>query len=172
MARLIDDLLTYARLGRTGMRSESVPLGAILAEIAREMQGYLDQLHGAITLAEDIPAVKGDPTLLRQIFTNLLENAITYRKPDTPPTVAVTSVRSGERVVVAVRDNGIGIPAEHREKIFNIFQRLHSDDEYPGTGIGLATVKKSVNLLGGAVWVESIVGEGSTFFVQLPMAEA
>ena len=80
----------------------------------------------------------------------------------------ITYQNAGDQVVVKVRDNGIGIPAEHQEKIFNIFQRLHSDDEYPGTGIGLATVKKSVNLLGGAVWVESTVGAGSTFCVRLP----
>ena len=73
----------------------------------------------------------------------------------------------GDQVIVRVRDNGIGIAAEYFEKIFNVFQRLHSNDETPGTGIGLATVKKSVNLLGGNVWVESSVGEGSTFCVQL-----
>lgn len=170
MARLIDDLLTYSRLGRTGVRSEAVPLAAVISDIAGAMQGYLDPLHGSITIADGLPAVKGDPTLLRQIFTNLLENAVAYRKPETPPAVAVTCTRSGDRVVVAVRDNGIGIPVEHQEKIFNIFQRLHTDEEYPGTGIGLATVKKTVNLLGGRVWVASTVGEGSTFFVELLLA--
>ena len=168
MARLIDDLLTYSRLGRTGVRCEPVALGKLLAGIAREMQGYLEQLHGSLVIAEDMPVVSGDATLLRQIFTNLLENAVAYRKPDTPPQVNVSCALAGDRVTVAVQDNGIGIPAEHFDKIFNIFQRLHSNDEYPGTGIGLATVKKTVNLLGGRVWVESTVGEGSTFFVELP----
>ena len=168
MAQLIDDLLAYSRLGRSGVRSEPVSLGVILAEIAHDMQRYLDQLHGVITVADELPVVKGDATLLRQIFTNLLENAVAYRKPELPPQVEITYQNAGDQVVVKVLDNGIGIPAEHQEKIFNIFQRLHSDDEYPGTGIGLATVKKSVNLLGGAVWVESTVGAGSTFCVRLP----
>ena len=105
--------------------------------------------------------------MLNQIFTNLLENAVAYRKVDVPPQVEVTYQIEGEQVIVKVRDNGIGIPAEHQEKIFNIFQRLHSDDDYPGPGIGLATVRKSVELLGGSVGVESKAGEGSTFFVKL-----
>jgi len=80
----------------------------------------------------------------------------------------VTYHSGDSHVVAEVSDNGIGIPLEHQEKIFNMFQRLHSEEEYPGTGIGLATVRKSVELLGGSVWVESKVGEGSTFFVRLP----
>jgi PAS domain S-box-containing protein len=168
MARLIDDLLTYSRMGRNGVRTVSVPLTDLLDEIIANMQVYLAQLQGVITVADSLPAVKGDETLLRQIFTNLLENAVTYHTPDAPPHVRVTYLDKGDQVIVAVNDNGIGIAAEHHTKIFNIFQRLHSNDEYPGTGIGLATVKKAVSLLGGAVWVESIVGEGSIFFVQLP----
>jgi signal transduction histidine kinase len=112
--------------------------------------------------------VIGDHTLLSQVFTNLLENAFTYHNPDVPPQVSVTYHSEDNYVVVEVKDNGIGIPLEYHDKIFNMFQRLHSEDEYPGTGIGLATVRKSVALLGGSVWVESKVGEGSTFFVRLP----
>ncbi len=110
----------------------------------------------------------GDKTLLNQIFANLLDNAITYRREDVPVRVTVTWQSQDRDVVIRVRDNGIGIPAEYYDKIFNIFQRLHSDEEYPGTGIGLATVKKSVELLGGQVWVESVDQEGSTFSVRLP----
>jgi PAS domain S-box-containing protein len=168
MGRLIDDLLTYSRLGRTGVRLEQVSLAGLLEETAKDLSGHIDALHGTISIADDLPDVKGDITLLRQIFTNLLENAITYHTEEAPPRVEVACQIEGDHVIVKVRDNGIGIPAEHHEKIFNIFQRLHSEDNYPGTGIGLTTVKKSVELLGGRVWVESVVGEGSTFFVQLP----
>ncbi len=89
--------------------------------------------------------------------------------PDVPPTgLSDLLPVEDNHVVFKVSDNGIGIPLEYQEKIFNMFQRLHSEEEYPGTGIGLATVRKSVELLGGSVWVESKVGEGSTFFVRLP----
>jgi PAS domain S-box-containing protein len=168
MGRLIDDLLTYSRLGRAGVRLEPVPLAGVFADISKELKRHVDALRGTISIVEDLPNVKGDTTLLRQIFTNLLENAITFHKPEVPPQVEVTCQSEVNQVIVRVRDNGIGIPAEHLEKIFNIFQRLHSEDDYPGTGIGLTTVKKSAELLGGSVWVESVVGEGSAFFVKLP----
>ncbi len=168
MGQLIDDLLTYARLGRTGVRREPVSLAGLLGELRRNMQAHLDKNHGTLAIDEDLPVVVGDRTLLSQVFTNLLENAFTYHKPDVPPQVCVTYHSENTHVVVEVRDNGIGIPPEYHEKIFNVFQRLHSEEEYPGTGIGLATVKKSVELLGGSVWVESTVGAGSTFFVRLP----
>jgi signal transduction histidine kinase len=112
--------------------------------------------------------VLGEKTLLSQIFSNLLENALTYRRPAVPPRVTVSWQAGAGLAVIRVSDNGIGIPAEHQEKIFHIFQRLHNEDEYPGTGIGLATVKKCVELLGGQVRVESIMGEGSTLSIELP----
>ena len=168
MGHLIDDLLTYARLGRTGVRREPVSLASLVNEISRNMQSHLAEIHGTLNITENLPTVTGDQTLLSQVFTNLLENAFIYHKPDVPPQVSLTYYNEDKHVVVKVSDNGIGIPLEYQEKIFNMFQRLHSEEEYPGTGIGLATVRKSVELLGGSVWVESKVGEGSTFFVRLP----
>ena len=168
MGHLIDDLLTYGRLGRSGVKHEAVPLDALIDEINRNMQGHLTEIHGSLSIAKELPVVSGDPTLLSQIFTNLLENAFKYHKPDVPPQVSLTWTAEGQNVVVKVTDNGIGIPPEYHQKIFNVFQRLHSEEEYPGTGIGLATVKKAVELLGGSVWVESKEGEGSTFSVRLP----
>jgi signal transduction histidine kinase len=168
MAHLIDDLLTYARIGRTGIRKEEVPLGSLINEIGGNMQGYLADIHGKLSIAKDLPVVKGDPTLLSQVFTNLLENAVKYHKRDVPPQVSVTCTNENQDATVKVQDNGIGIAKEYQEKIFSMFQRLHSESEYPGTGIGLATVRKSIELLGGKVWVESNPGEGSTFFVQIP----
>jgi len=168
MGHLIDDLLTYARLGRKGVRREPVSLASLVSEISRNMQSRLAEIHGTLNVAEDLPTVIGDQTLLSQVFTNLLENAFIYHKPDVPPQVSLTYYNEDQHVVVKVSDNGIGIPLEYQEKIFNMFQRLHSEEEYPGTGIGLATVRKSVELLGGGVWVESKEGEGSTFFVRLP----
>jgi signal transduction histidine kinase len=168
MGQLIDDLLTYSRLGRTGVRREPVPLARLVSEIGVNMQSQLDEIHGTLKVQNDLPVVPGDQTLLSQVFTNLLENAIKYHKPGVPPQVTLNFVDENNHVTLKVCDNGIGIPPEYQEKIFNMFQRLHSEEEYPGTGIGLATVRKSVEMMGGKVWLESEVGTGSCFFVSLP----
>lgn len=167
MGHLIDDLLNYSRLGRAGVRHDAIRLRDVLTPLANELASRLASIGGTLDIAADLPTVLGDKTLLTQIFSNLFENAVTYRKPDIPLQLDVSAESRSNHVVVRVRDNGIGIAPEHQEKIFNLFQRLHGEDEYPGTGIGLATVKKAVELLGGAVWVESIEGEGSTFCVEL-----
>jgi signal transduction histidine kinase len=168
MGHLIDDLLAYSRLGRQAVRRQVVPLRDVLAQIAGDLAGRLTEVGGQLSLPAELPVVQGDPTMLSQIFTNLLGNALTYCRPDTPPQVVVSCHREAGYVIVRVADNGLGIPAEYQAKIFNVFQRLHSEETYPGTGIGLAIVKKSVELLGGQVGVESVVGEGSTFWVKLP----
>lgn len=168
MGYLIDDLLQYSRLGRGGARREPVPLPEVFNPLASDLTGQLAEIGGTLTIADDLPTVMGDRTLLGRVFANLLENAVTYRQADVPLQVTITCQVEGQDVIVCVGDNGIGIPAEYYHKVFNIFQRLHNEDEYPGTGIGLATVKKSVELLGGQAWIESVVGEGSKFFIQLP----
>ncbi len=169
MEQLIGDLLKYSRLGRTAIHRQPVALADVLGEITRDLQIRLDELHGSVNIIAGLPVVTGDRTLLSQIFTNLLENAVTYCQANLPPSIEITYKTEKHEVIVQIRDNGIGIPIEHHKKIFNVFQRLHSIEQYPGTGIGLATVKKAVELLGGRVWVESKVGEGSVFFIQLPM---
>jgi PAS domain S-box-containing protein len=168
MGSLIDNLLQYSRLGHQGIRRDPVQLADLLADIAQNMRGCVIEIHGTLNIAHDLPTVVGDKMLLGQIFSNLIENALTYYNPGVPPQVTVTGRNEGKAVIIRVSDNGIGIPSEYHEKIFNVFQRLHSEEEYPGTGIGLATVKKCVELLGGSVQVESEVGKGSTFIVKLP----
>ncbi|MBI4621565.1 MAG: PAS domain-containing protein [Desulfobacterales bacterium] len=168
MGYLIDNLLQYSRLGRQGIRRNPVQLADLLADIAQNMREHVIEIHGTLNIAHDLPTVIGDKMLLGQIFSNLIENALTYYKPCVPPQVTVKGRTEGKAVIISVSDNGIGIPPEYHEKIFNVFQRLHSEEEYPGTGIGLATVKKSVELLGGSVQIESEVGKGSTFIVKLP----
>ena len=167
MGILIEDLLRYSRLGRKVLRSQPVRLDELLEQISRDLAGCIDEVGAEITIADGLPVVKGDPALLNTIFTNLIDNALTYHREGTPPRLAVGSRVEKGQVIVSVSDNGIGIAPEFHEKIFNMFQRLHSQEDYPGTGIGLAIVKKSVELLDGSVWVESVVGEGSTFYVKL-----
>ena len=167
MGHLIDDLLTHSRLGKTGIRREPTSLASLMKEISSSLQSDIEATHGTLNIAEGLPIVIGDGTLLSQVFTNLLVNAIKYHLPDVAPQVVVDFHVEDQHVIVSVNDNGIGIPIEYQDKIFAIFQRLHSEEKYLGTGIGLATVKKSVELLSGEVWVESQTGKGSTFFVKL-----
>lgn len=171
MGRLIDDLLSYSRLGRKAVALRPVALGQVLHNISNTLQSRIAETRASLHIPDDLPAVTGDHTLLTQIFTNLIDNALTYRKPGVPARVSLQWRDAGDgQVVISVADNGIGIAPEHFEKIFNVFHRLHSQDEYPGTGIGLAVVQKSVGMLDGRAWLESTPGTGSTFHVQLPAA--
>ena len=171
MGQLIDDLLSYSRLGRKAVALKPVALGQILHNIGTTLQARIVETGASLHIPDDLPAVTGDHTLLTQIFTNLIDNALTYRKPDVPAQVSLQWRHAGDgQVVISIADNGIGIAPEHFEKIFSVFQRLHSQDEYPGTGIGLAVVQKSVSMQDGKVWLESTPGSGTTFHVQLPAA--
>lgn len=171
MGRLIDDLLTYSRLGRKAITLKTVALGQVLHNISTTLQTRIVETGASLHIADDLPALKGDYTLLTQTFTNLIDNALTYRKPGVAAQVSVQWRDAGDgQVIISVADNGIGISPEHFGKIFSVFQRLHSQDEYPGTGIGLAVVQKSVDMQDGKVWLESTPGCGSTFHVQMPAA--
>jgi len=167
MEQLINDLLNYSRLGRKTLRLHPVSLNVIVAGIRADFKQQLKEIGAKLIVDKELPQIIGDETLLRQIFTNLIGNAITYRRTDVPLKISISFEMDVNGYILKITDNGIGIPQEYWEKIFNVFQRLHSEDKYPGTGIGLATVKKAAALLGGSVWVESIVGEGSTFFIKI-----
>jgi PAS domain S-box-containing protein len=170
MGALIEDLLKYSRIGRTSVNREPVLLEDILAHAVSDLEGRIQQVAASMELPppQSVPEIVSDQTLLSQVFTNLIDNSLVYHQQDVPPHIKITCKEVAGSICIGVSDNGIGIPAEYHDKIFNVFQRLHSVDEYPGTGIGLAIVKKSVDLLGGRVWVESNVGQGSTFWVELP----
>jgi signal transduction histidine kinase len=168
MGRLIDDLLEYSRVGRRAVRRQPLSLRDVLDAVLSQLAGQLKETGADLIPPAGLPVIPGEATLLNQILTNLIGNALAYHRPGVPPRIVLACREEADHVLLSVADNGIGIPAEHHERIFNVFQRLHSDDEYPGTGIGLAIVKKAVDLLGGRVWVESVVGQGSTFWVKLP----
>jgi signal transduction histidine kinase len=172
MDRLIDDLLRYSRLGRATVRREAINLTEVLAEFASELEQSLQSAAGHLEIAEDLPTVLGDPSLLRQVFTNLIDNGLKYHEPGIPPHVTIDATMRGRHAMVHVRDNGIGIEPRYREKIFAIFQRLHSDDTYPGTGIGLAIVRKAIQLMNGNIAVEPGSAGGSVFTVTLPLASS
>lgn len=166
MREMIDGLLQYSRVETGGNPFEPTALDAVLEEVLRDLRLQIDEQDAEIT-AEKLPCVNGDESQLRQVLQNLLSNAITY-SGDEPPDVHVSAGRRGREWVVRVRDEGIGIdPADH-DRVFTVFDRLHSREKYDGTGIGLALCRRIVERHGGDIWVESRPGQGSTFSFTLP----
>lgn len=166
MQTLINDLLTYSRVGRGVDELQPTDANAALARAVAAIHTTIDEAGATIT-SDALPTVRANATMLAQLFQNLIGNAIKFRS-DRPLSVHVSAKRRGATWLFSVRDNGIGIAPEYSERIFVIFQRLHGRDEYPGTGIGLAICKKIVERHGGDIWVESNPGEGSTFSFTLP----
>ncbi|RDI72435.1 MEDS domain-containing protein [Halopelagius longus] len=168
MREMIDGLLKYSRVETGGDPLEPVELDGVLEDALKNLQIGIEETDAEIHV-EELPRVEGDAGQLRQVFQNLLDNALTY-SGDEPPQVRVDAERRGREWVISVRDDGIGIDSEDHEKIFTVFDRLHSRDEYDGTGIGLALCERIVERHGGDIWVESEPGEGATFSVTLPAA--
>lgn len=168
MARLIDDLLNYARLGRKALTIQPVDMCGLLVQIRNNLIDKITETGAELIIEQDLPTVPGDRSLLSQIFGNLINNALVYHKPGTPPRIVVSCREESGHFILSVADNGIGIKPENHEKIFNVFQRLHGDEQYQGTGIGLALVRKSAEMLRAKVRVESQPGVGSTFYIDLP----
>ncbi|WP_329550859.1 sensor histidine kinase [Streptomyces sp. NBC_00696] len=174
MQVLINDLLTFSRVGRLDDTREKVALGSTLDKALRNLAAAVEESGARIDRPETLPDIVGDPTLLTMLWQNLVGNALKFRHPDRAPHVSVTCDADPESPGMwrlSVGDNGIGIPEEFTDKVFVIFQRLHSRDAYGGTGIGLALCKKIVEHHGGRIWIESTVGEGTRFCFTLPSAE-
>ena len=163
---LIEDLLAYSRVGRE-RHVRSVPLSQVLHDVVENLTAILHE-RGAQVISEDLPAVHADETQVRQVLQNLIANAVKFQPEGRTPRVHVRAQRTGPNVHVQVSDNGIGIEKQYHERIFGIFQRLHGKDEYAGSGIGLAVVKKIVEEHGGSIWVESELHQGTTFHFTLP----
>lgn len=168
MGALIEDLLLYARTGRGSVRAVPVPLGPVVGELGASFADRIAACGAELTVCEPLATPRGDPTLIRQILCNLVENALIYRCPWGTPRIGLSAVVEGRDVAIHVADNGIGIAPEHHRRVFEVFQRLHSQDDYPGTGVGLAIVSKAVRMMGGQVELSSVPGQGSTFSVRLP----
>jgi PAS domain S-box-containing protein len=167
MQSLISDLLAYSRVGSRDGEVAPVDADALLGRILDRTLAAAIEESGATVTHDPLPTVTGDAVQLGQVLQNLVANALKFRG-DEPPRVHVGAEREGDEWVISVRDNGIGISPEYAQRIFVIFQRLHSRGEYAGTGIGLAICKKIVERHGGRIWVESAPGQGSTFRFTLP----
>jgi light-regulated signal transduction histidine kinase (bacteriophytochrome) len=170
MQQLIRELLEYARVGRDKLDAETVDVEALVAELAKDLEPTIREARAEIRCGR-LPKVRGNGRELRQVMLNLLSNAIKFRG-DRPAKIQVGAAADGPLCRFTVRDHGIGIAAEHHERIFGIFQRLHARSQYPGTGIGLAICKKIVERHGGRMGLESKIGDGSTFWFTLPAAVA
>jgi PAS domain S-box-containing protein len=166
MQELINDLLAYSRVGTRALQVEAVDTAGLVDQVVTDLAAAVEESSATVS-RDPLPIVRGDPTQLRQLFQNLLANAVKFRG-ERPPEVQVTAERQRGAWVFAVRDNGIGIEPQYLERIFVLFQRLHTRVEYPGTGIGLAICKKIVERHGGRIWVESEPGRGTTFWFTLP----
>jgi light-regulated signal transduction histidine kinase (bacteriophytochrome) len=166
MQRMINDLLTYSRAGTRGKEFTSVDCEAALGQAHANLRIAIEE-HNAVITHDPLPTVMADEGQLAQLFQNLISNAIKFRGEE-PPRIHVSARRRNQEWVLSVRDNGIGIEPQYTERIFVIFQRLHTRAEYPGTGIGLAICRRIVERHGGRIWVESEPGKSSTFFFTLP----
>lgn len=172
MGALTHDLLVLARIGRASLEVHPIQPGGLLRDILSGMHEEIAATGAQVTIEEPLPLVQGDRLLLGQALQNLLSNAVKFVAPGVAPRVRVRAEGRGDRVVLWVEDNGIGVPREYWERIFRLFERLHTTQEYPGTGVGLAIVQKAVERMGGRVGVESEPGKGSRFWIELPAARA
>jgi len=166
MQRLIADLLAYTRVEAQGGEWLETDSEAVLAQVLRNLQLAVAESSAVVT-HDPLPTVTAVPGQLGQVVQNLISNALKFRGPE-PPNIHLSAQRQGPNWLFSVRDNGIGLDPTQAERIFQMFQRLHTRQEYPGTGIGLAICKKIVERHGGRIWVESAPGQGATFFFTLP----
>lgn len=169
---LIQDILGYSQIGAARMVHEKVDLGAMIALALNQLTAQIGESKARVTVPPSVHRVYGHPQILLQAVVNLVSNAIKFVAAGTEPKVTIRTSARGDSIRLWVEDNGIGIPEESRERVFDIFKRLHGIEAYPGSGIGLAIVKRGVERLGGSVGVESGAGKGSRFWIDLPSAQA
>lgn len=167
MGRLIDDLLSFSRMGRTEMAETPVDANRLVRETVAQMEGDWREREVDWKIAT-LPAVSADPAMLRQVYFNLLGNALKYSRPRMPAVIEVGCAgREGDRVILYVRDNGVGFDPRYAHKLFGVFQRLHHSSDFEGTGIGLANVRRIVARHGGRTWAEGKVDGGATIYFTL-----
>lgn len=167
MERLIEDLLTFSKMARTELRHTCVDLGAVVSDVQIDLREDINGRNVEWKIGE-LPTVEGDMSTLRQVFVNLMSNALKYSRDRSPAIIEIGCTRNADEVVCHVRDNGIGFDMHFSQRLFGLFQRLHSDKDYPGTGVGLAIVQRIIRRHGGKVWAEGAMGRGATFYFSIP----
>lgn len=170
MDAIIQDLLAYSRLTRAEMQLVELPLEDVISDVLANHQAAIRQSGATVLVERPLPRVCADSTGLFQAMSNLVANALKFHRPGQPPALRLRAERTDHGIRLWVEDDGIGIDPQHHERIFKLFERLHGQSEYPGTGIGLSLVRKAVNRMGGACGVESSPGSGSRFWIDFPDA--
>jgi light-regulated signal transduction histidine kinase (bacteriophytochrome) len=169
MQQLIEDLLAHSRVGASSKPAELVQCDSVVRDVTRNLADAIQESDADLRIGQ-LPAIMANRIELTQLFQNLIGNAIKYRE-NARPIIEIGADRLGDVWQVHVKDNGIGIAPEYHKAVFETFRRLHCYEEYPGTGIGLATCKKVVERLGGRIWVESKLGAGTEFLFTLPITD-
>ncbi len=176
MQTLIQDLLAFSRVNTQVHLSMRVDLNNVLEKVLADLETHIEKTQAQVDL-QKLPVIEGDPTQMRQLFQNLISNALKFHRPDVPPIVRIWSEQAGddreEQVFcqISVQDNGIGFEEKYSERIFGVFQRLHGRDNYNGTGVGLAICRRIVERHDGRITAHSVPGQGSTFIVKLPIKQ-
>lgn len=167
LSTLIDALLDFSRMGRAELHLEKVDMSMLVEDARRELQADIQGREIEWRIG-DLPGTHGDPLMLRQVFINLLANAIKYTRTRKPARIEIAARREGDETTYSVQDNGVGFDMQYAEKLFGVFQRLHSAQDFEGTGIGLANVRRIIRRHGGRVWAEGLVDHGATFYFTIP----
>jgi light-regulated signal transduction histidine kinase (bacteriophytochrome) len=170
MAALIEDLLTLSRLGRHPLAKQRVDSAALVRAVLQELTPHFQERQIDLRI-DDLPPCQGDPTLLHQVWVNLLSNALKYTRKRERALVQIGCARQDGETIYFVRDNGAGFDMQYADKLFGVFQRLHAVGEFEGTGVGLAIVQRVIHRHGGRVWAEAEVDRGATFYFSLDDAD-
>jgi light-regulated signal transduction histidine kinase (bacteriophytochrome) len=168
MGDLIDDLLAFSRIGKTEMRKTDVNLDELLKETLGDFEEEIEERH-IVWKIQPLPTVRGDRALLRMVFVNLISNAVKFTGCRAEPVIEIGCAPGrDDETVIFIRDNGAGFDPKYTSKLFGVFQRLHSQAEFEGTGIGLANIQRIIHRHGGRAWAEGAVDGGATFYISIP----
>ena len=169
LEQLLNDLLTLSQVGKQANNQTEVSLNDVIIIVKNNLSTVINETK-AVVHAENLPEIFAVKSLVIQLFQNLIANGIKFQKPGMLPVISIKAEMNGQEVIVEVKDNGIGISEEYQERVFKIFERLHTQSEYEGSGIGLHTCKKIMDSMGKRMWLSSKEGEGTSFFLALPLS--
>jgi len=167
MGRIIDDLLAFSRLGRQEVTKVALDMEALIRDVWQELMAIHPDRKMSLAIGK-MPTASGDQTLIRQVYGNLLGNAVKFTQGRNPAMIETGCIAGDEGTVYYVRDNGIGFDMKYHDVLFGVFKRLHTNEEYEGTGIGLAIVQRIIHRHGGRIWAEGEVDKGATFYFTIP----